>query len=69
MPPFDSRTTHVANHRRDRLIHEYAEDPERFAEAIATACRNVEILVTTYNRLRNYAIEHMGTSNNSSFQA
>lgn len=48
--------------RRNQLIHEYAEDPERFAEAIVTACRNVEILVATYNRLRIYAMEHMGIS-------
>lgn len=48
--------------QRNQLIHEYAEDPERFAEAIVTACRNVEILVATYNRLRNCAMEHMGIS-------
>ncbi len=45
--------------RRNQLVHEYAEDSARFAEAIVTACRNVKVLITTYNRLRSYAMEHM----------
>ena len=45
--------------RRNLLVHEYAEDPARFAEAIVAACRNVGVLIATYNRLRSNAIEHM----------
>lgn len=48
--------------RRNQLIHEYADDQARFAEAIISACRNVEVLVATYNRLRSYAIERMAIS-------
>lgn len=46
--------------RRNQLIHEYAGEPRLFAEAVAAACRNVEVLTATYNRLRDYAIDHMG---------
>jgi len=50
--------------RRNQLVHEYAEDSTRFAEAITTSCRNVSVLIATYNRLRNYAAEHMSIPEN-----
>ena len=33
--------------RRNQLIHEYADDPKRFAEVVTRACQDVEILVAT----------------------
>ena len=47
---------------RNRLVHEYMEDPVEFAEGLNLASRYSLILMDTYNRLREYALDKMGLS-------
>ncbi|VAW41008.1 hypothetical protein MNBD_GAMMA01-797 [hydrothermal vent metagenome] len=44
---------------RNRLIHEYMENEESFSEDLALAKEYSIMLITTYRRLRQYAIERM----------
>jgi len=44
---------------RNLLIHEYMIDAERFAQAIHTAQQHVPMLLTTYERLRRYALDRL----------
>ena len=45
---------------RNRLVHEYMEDPEEFAEGLNLAGRHSLMLFDTYNRVRNFAQHRMG---------
>lgn len=45
---------------RNRLIHEYMESPEAFAEDIQLAITFTSLLFESYQQLREYAITHMG---------
>jgi hypothetical protein len=44
---------------RNRLVHEYMEDPEEFAEGLNLASRYSLILMDTYNRVRDFALHRM----------
>lgn len=45
---------------RSRLVHEYMEDPEEFAEGLNLAGRYSLMLMDTYNRVRDFALHRMG---------
>ena len=47
---------------RNRLVHEYMEDAEEFAEGLNLASRYSVILLDTYNRVREFALHRMGLS-------
>ncbi len=47
----------TARELRNRLVHEYAEDPETLAADILVAMRFVPMLLTTYNRLRQAVLQ------------
>ena len=47
---------------RNRLVHEYMEDPEEFAEGLNLASQYSLMLFDTYNRVRDYALHRMGLS-------
>jgi len=49
-----------ARNLRNRLVHEYITEPEKFAEDLALAKEYSLMLLDTYNRLRQDAIERMG---------
>lgn len=44
---------------RNRLVHEYMEDPEEFAEGLNLAGRYSLMLMDTYNRVRDFALHRM----------
>jgi len=44
---------------RNRLVHEYMEDPEEFAEGLNLAGRYSLMLIDTYNRVRDFALHRM----------
>ncbi len=44
---------------RNRLVHEYMEDPERFAEDLKLAKQYSELLIDTYNRVVDFASNRM----------
>ena len=44
---------------RNRLVHEYMEDPEEFAEGLNLASQYSLILMDTYNRVRSFALQRM----------
>jgi hypothetical protein len=48
-----------ARNLRNRLVHEYANSPEDFAEDLMLARERTSILFSTYNQLRHYAAERM----------
>ncbi len=45
---------------RNRLVHEYMERPEAFAEDLALAKEYSQLLVDSFNRLREFAAARMG---------
>ncbi len=45
---------------RNRLVHEYMQSPESFAEDLKLAKGYSNLLVNFYNRLRDYAVTRMG---------
>jgi len=45
---------------RNRLVHEYMEDPEEFAEGLNLASHYSLTLIDTYNRVRDFALHRMG---------
>lgn len=45
---------------RNRLVHEYMEDPEEFAEGLNLAGMYTLTLFDTYNRVRDFALHRMG---------
>ncbi len=45
---------------RNRLVHEYMQSPETFAEDLKLAKEYSRLLVDFYNRLRGYAVTRMG---------
>lgn len=47
---------------RNRLVHEYMEDPEEFAEGLNLAGRYSLTLIDTYNRVRDFALHRMALS-------
>ncbi len=47
-----------ARNLRNRLVHEYVEDNQEFAEAINRAIELVPLLTDTYRRFAQYADEH-----------
>lgn len=49
-----------ARNLRNRLIHEYADRAEDFAEDLNLAKEYTHVLLQTYNRVRDYAVERMG---------
>ncbi|BBP05757.1 hypothetical protein TPL01_32910 [Sulfuriferula plumbiphila] len=49
-----------ARNLSNRLVHEYITEPEKFAEDLALAKEYSLLLLDTYNRLRQDAIERMG---------
>lgn len=49
---------------RNRLVHEYMEDPEQFAEDLMLAREYSEILFDVFNRLREYALTRMEIAEN-----
>jgi len=44
---------------RNRLVHEYMEDAEEFAEGLNLASRYSLMLMDTYNRVRDFALHRM----------
>ena len=44
---------------RNRLVHEYMESPETFAENLVLAKEYSHLLVECYNHLRDYAATRM----------
>ncbi|MBI2318648.1 MAG: hypothetical protein HYU75_17065 [Betaproteobacteria bacterium] len=44
---------------RNRLVHEYMEDAEDFAEGLTLASRYSLMLMDTYNRVRDFALHRM----------
>lgn len=44
---------------RNRLVHEYMEDPEEFAEGLKLASEYSLMLMDTYNRVRDFALRRM----------
>jgi hypothetical protein len=53
-----------ARNLRNRLVHEYVDDNQEFAESINRAIELVELLVDTHKRLSSYASEHFVVLNN-----
>ncbi len=52
-----------ARNLRNRLVHEYVDDNQEFAEAINRAIELVSLLIDTYDRVSGYANEHfMGST-------
>lgn len=49
-----------ARNLRNRLVHEYITDPERFAEDLNLAKEYCPMLLDTFNRLRHDAITRIG---------
>ena len=49
-----------ARNLRNRLVHEYMTEPEKFAEDLALAKEYSLMLLDTFNRLRQDAIARMG---------
>ena len=47
-----------ARNLRNRLVHEYVDDNQEFAEAVNRAIELVALLTDTYERLSHYAEEH-----------
>lgn len=45
---------------RNRLVHEYMQNPETFAEDLALAKEYSLLLLSCYNHLRDYASARMG---------
>lgn len=45
---------------RDRLVHEYVDRPEDFAEDLKLAEEYTDLLIQTYNRVRDYAADRIG---------
>lgn len=45
---------------RNRLVHEYQDDPEAFALALNHAHRRIALLVVTYNAINRYGRERFG---------
>lgn len=45
---------------RNRLVHEYMEDPEEFSQGLNLANRYSLMLMDTYNRVREFALQRMG---------
>ncbi|MFV8836424.1 hypothetical protein ACNSTU_15790 [Aquisalimonas sp. APHAB1-3] len=48
---------------RNRLVHEYMENPEEFAADLILAGEYCDMLFDTYTRLRDFAAERMGIEN------
>ncbi|MBK1727080.1 hypothetical protein [Halorhodospira neutriphila] len=48
-----------ARNLRNRLVHEYMRDIEEFAAAINRARSCVDLLITTYNHIRDYTAQHL----------
>ena len=48
-----------ARQLRNRLVHEYMEQPDAFAEDLGLAQSHTLMLFSTFNSLRNYALERM----------
>jgi hypothetical protein len=48
---------------RNRLVHEYMEDAETFAEDLVLAKEYTQLLVDSFNRLRGFAENRMGIDN------
>ena len=44
---------------RNRLVHEYMEDPDTFAEDLQTAEGYTSMLLATHDRVRKFAIRRM----------
>jgi len=53
-----------ARNLRNRLVHEYVDDNQEFAESINRAIELVELLVDTHKLLSSYASEHFVVLNN-----
>lgn len=51
-----------ARQLRNRLVHEYMERPDAFAEDLGLARSHTVMFFATFNRLREYALERMGLS-------
>jgi len=49
----------AARYLRNRLIHEYMEQAERFTEDLLLAKEYSRLLIETYNRIREYALTRM----------
>ncbi len=52
----------TARELRNRLVHEYAEDPEALAADTLAAIRFVPMLLATYNRLRQAVLQGFGVA-------
>ena len=50
-----------ARNLRNRLVHEYVQDPEEFVGAIIRAQELLPLLVTTYNRINRSARASLGS--------
>lgn len=50
-----------ARNLRNRLVHEYVDDNQEFAEAVNRAIELVALLTDTYERLSRYAEQHFST--------
>jgi len=53
-----------ARNLRNRLVHEYMEDPESFAEDLLLAREFSQMLIDTYNRMQDYVKTQMKISEN-----
>ena len=49
-----------ARNLRNRLIHEYADRADAFAEDLKLAKEYTHLLMQTYNRVRDFAVDRMG---------
>jgi hypothetical protein len=45
---------------RNRLVHEYVDQPEDLAPALEHACRFTDSVHADYTALREYASHHLG---------
>ena len=45
---------------RNRLVHEYADQPENFAQDLELAKEYTRLLIQTYNQVRDFAVHRMG---------
>jgi hypothetical protein len=48
-----------ARSQRNKLVHEYMDEPDVFLDALRTALEHVPLLIETYNRINRYAHEHL----------
>jgi hypothetical protein len=49
----------VARNLRNRLVHEYMENPEAFAEDLLLAKQYTQLLVNTFNNLHDFALHRI----------